>query len=190
VEPAPSAEITGLLQAWAGGDRAALERLMPLVYDELRRRAGRYMANQGQENTLQPTALVNEAFLHLVGADHAQWQDRAHFFAVSAKVMRRILVDAARARGSEKRGGGMARFELNESVDWMADRGRELLALDDALEALAKFDARKAKVIEMRFFGGLSVAETAEVLRISEQSVLRDWKLARAWLAAEMGRTE
>jgi len=190
VEPAPSAEITGLLQAWAGGDRAALERLMPLVYDELRRRAGRYMANQGPENTLQPTALVNEAFLHLVGADHAQWQDRAHFFAVSAKVMRRILVDRARARGSEKRGGGMARFELNESVDWMADRGRELLALDDALEALAKFDARKAKVIEMRFFAGLGVAETAEVLRISEQSVLRDWKLARAWLVAEMGRTE
>jgi RNA polymerase sigma factor (TIGR02999 family) len=188
VEPAPSAEITGLLQAWAGGDRAALERLTPLVYDELRRRARRYMANQGAGNTLQATALVNEAFLHLVEADSVRWQDRAHFFAVSAKVMRRILVDTARARGAEKRGGGVARFNLNESIDGMADRGRELVALDDALNALAQFDARKAKVVEMRFFGGLSVKETAEVLKVSQPSVLRDWKLARSWLKGEMSR--
>ena len=186
MEPGPSAEITGLLKAWAGGDSAALERLMPLVYDELRRRARRYMANQGTGNTLQATALVNEAFLHLVAAENAQWQDRAHFFAVSAKVMRRILVDAARARGSEKRGGEMARVDLNESIDGMANRGREMVALDDALSALARFDARKAQVIEMRYFGGLSVQETAEVLKISERSVLRDWNLARAWLMKKM----
>lgn len=159
---------------------------MPLVYDELRRRARRYMANQGTGNTLQATALVNEAFLHLVAAENAQWQDRAHFFAVSAKVMRRILVDAARARGSEKRGGEMARVDLNESIDGMANRGREMVALDDALSALARFDARKAQVIEMRYFGGLSVQETAEVLKISERSVLRDWNLARAWLMKKM----
>jgi RNA polymerase sigma factor (TIGR02999 family) len=188
VEPAPSAKITGLLKAWAGGDRAALERLTPLVYDELRRRARCYMANQGAGNTLQATALVHEAFLHLIEADNVRWQDRAHFFAVSAKVMRRILVDAARARGSEKRGGGVVRFNLNESIDGVADRGREVIALDDALDALAQFDARKAKVVEMRFFAGLSVKETAEVLKISPQSVLRDWKLARAWLMGEMGR--
>jgi RNA polymerase sigma factor (TIGR02999 family) len=185
VEPA-SAEITGLLQAWAGGDQAALERLTPLVYNELRRRAARYMADQPAGHTLQATALVNEAFLHLVAADQPAWHDRAHFFAVSAKVMRRILVDAARARGSEKRGGGIVRVDLNESIDGMVNPGRELVALDDALDALAKFDARKAQVVEMRFFGGLSVEETAEVLKISEQSVLRDWKLAKAWLTGQM----
>ncbi len=187
MESAPEAEITGLLKAWAGGEAAALERLTPLVYDELRRRARRYMANEGAGNTLQATALVNEAFLQLVGANNVRWQDRAHFFAVSAQMMRRILVDAARARRSEKRGGAVARVNLNESLDAMADRGSELVSLDDALVALAQFDARKAKVVEMRFFGGLSVRETAAVLRISEQSVLRDWKLARAWLAGEMG---
>jgi RNA polymerase sigma factor (TIGR02999 family) len=186
VQPGPSAEITGLLKAWAGGDAAALERLMPLVYEELRRRARRYMANQNAGNTLQATALVNEAFLHLVAADNPQWQDRAHFFAVSAKVMRRILVDAARARGSEKRGGEIVRVDLNESIDGMADRERKMVALDDALSALEQFDVRKAQVIEMRYFGGLSVRETAEVLKISERSVLRDWNLARAWLMKEM----
>jgi len=188
MEPAPSVEITALLQAWAGGDLAALDRLTPLVYDELRRRARRYTADQDAGITLQATALVNETFVHLVGAESARWQDRAHFFAVSAKVMRRILVDAARARGSEKRGGAMAKVELNESIDGMAVRGRGLVALDDALNALARFDARKAQVVEMRFFAGLSVKETAEVLKISEQSVLRDGKLARAWLMTEMAR--
>ena len=188
LEPSPPIEITGLLHAWAGGDRAALDKLTPLVYDELRRRAQRYMANERAGNTLQATALVNEAFLQLVGANNVQWEHRAHFFAVSAQMMRRILVDAARARGAEKRGGGIARVDLNESIDAMAGRGRELVRLDDALDALSKFDARKAQVVEMRFFGGLSVKETAEVLGMSEPSILRDWKLARAWLLEQMDR--
>ena len=166
-------EITGLLRAWADGDRTALDRLTPIVYSELRRRARRYVANRGAGNTLQATALVNEAFLHLVEVDNLRWQDRAHFCAVSAKMMRGILVDAARARGAEKRGGGVARVDLNQSIDEMADRPRELIALDDALDALARFDERRAKVIEMRFFGGLSVTETAEVLKISPQTVMQ-----------------
>ncbi len=163
---------------------------MPLVYDELRRRARRYMANQDTGHTLQATALVHEAFVHLLEADGSRWQDRTHFFAVSATVMRRILVDAARARGADKRGGGLVKLEWNESLDAIAGRDRELVALDDALQALAQFDERKAQVVELRFFGGLSVEEAAEVLRISEQSVLRDWKLARKWLKMEMGGKE
>jgi RNA polymerase sigma-70 factor (ECF subfamily) len=190
MELSPSGEVTVLLRSWAGGDAAALERLTPLIYDELRRRARRYMADQGPENTLQATALVNEAFLHLVRAENTPWQDRAHFFAVSAKVMRRILVDAARARGSERRGGAIVKVQLHESLDGIADPGRELVALDDALSALAQFDARQARVVEMRFFGGLTVEETAEVLKISGPSVKRDWKLARAWLAREMRSPE
>jgi len=185
---AQSGEITGLLKAWAGGDRVALDRLTPLVYAELRRMARRYMAKERPGNSLQATALVNEAFLRLVEVDNVRWQDRAHFFAVSAQVMRRILVDAARARGSDKRGGGAVRVDLNESVDAMPGRSRALVALDEALDALARFDTRKAKVVEMRFFGGMSVEETAEVLGISAPSVLRDWKLARAWLMREMSK--
>jgi RNA polymerase sigma-70 factor (ECF subfamily) len=188
VNPAPSVEITGLLKAWAGGDRGALERLTPLVYAELRRMAGRYMAKERPGNSLQATALVNEAFLRLVEVDNVRWQDRAHFFGVSAQMMRRILVDAARARGSEKRGGAIVKVDLNQSIDAMPDRGSQLVALDEALDALAQLDPRKAKVVEMRFFGGLSVEETAEVLKISAQSVMRDWKLARAWLMREMGK--
>jgi RNA polymerase sigma factor (TIGR02999 family) len=188
MSPGPSVEITGLLKAWAGGDRVALERLAPLVYAELRRMARRYMAKERPGNSLQATALVNEAFLRLVEVNNIRWQDRAHFFAVSAQMMRRILVDAARMRGSEKRGGAVVKVDLNESVDAMPDRGSQLVALDEALDALAQLDARKAKVVEMRFFGGLSVEETAEVLKISPQSVMRDWKLARAWLMREMGK--
>jgi RNA polymerase sigma-70 factor (ECF subfamily) len=186
MNPSSPAEITRLLQAWAGGDRVALERLTPLVYAELRRMAGCYMAKERQGNSLQPTALLNEAFLRLIEVDNVRWQDRAHFFAVSAQMMRRILVDAARARGAEKRGGGAVRVDLNESIDAMPDRDGQILALDEALDALTKFDARKGKVVEMRFFGGLSVEETAEVLKISAPSVLRDWKLARAWLMSQM----
>src|SRR5580700_3155491 len=189
MNPAPSVEITGLLKAWAGGDREALERLTPLVYAELRRMAGRYMAKERAGNSLQATALVNEAFLRLVEVDNVRWQDRAHFFAVSAQMMRRILVDAARARGSDKRGGAVVKVDFNASIDAMPDRPGQLVALDEALDALAQFDPRKAKVIEMRFFGGLSVEETAEVLKISTQSVMRDWKLARAWLMREMGKS-
>jgi RNA polymerase sigma factor (TIGR02999 family) len=188
MNPDPPPEITGLLKAWAEGDNAALERLTPLVYDELRRIARRYMAKERAGNSMQATALVNEAFLRLVEIDKVRWQDRAHFFAVSAQMMRRILVDAARARASEKRGGAVVKVDLNESIDAMPDRGRELVALDEALNALAQLDPRKAKVVEMRFFGGLSVDETAEVLKISGQSVMRDWKLARVWLMREMGR--
>jgi RNA polymerase sigma-70 factor (ECF subfamily) len=180
-------EITKLLKAWGGGDQAALDRLAPLVYGELRQMAHRYMRRENPGNSLQTTALVHEAYLKLAGVDGMDWNDRAHFFAVSAQMMRRILVDAARMRAADKRGGALARVDLNESVDGMEDRSAELVALDDALDALAAVDARKAQVVEMRFFGGLSVAETSAVLKISEPSVLRDWKLARAWLMREMG---
>ncbi len=184
----PSAEITRLLQAWGKGDQAALDRLTPLVYDELRRMARRYMRREREGHTLQTTALVNEAYLRLVDVTHADWHDRAHFFAVSAQMMRRILVDAARARASERRGGQMVRAELETIPDLSSGRDREIVAIDDALGALAELDPRKAKVIELRFFGGLSVEETAEVLKISPQSVLRDWKLAKAWLMRELSR--
>ena len=186
-DPSPS-EITQLLQAWGGGDAKALDRLTPVVYDELRRMARRYIRRENPDNSLQATALVHEAYLKLVDAKVAQWQDRAHFFAVSARLMRRILVDAARTKDAAKRGGGAVRVEINESIDGAPIEDQQMLRLDDALDALAKFDPRKAQVVELRFFGGLSVEETAEVLKISEQSVLRDWKLARSWLAREMDR--
>jgi len=183
---ASSEEITRLLQAWGGGDTAALESLTPLVYAELRRMARRSMRRENPGHTLQPTALVNEAYLRLVDIAQVRWQDRAHFFAVAAQTMRRILVDGARARVAGKRGGGAVHVNLDESIDAMPDRGSQLVALDDALEALARLDPRKAKVIEMRFFGGLSVEETAEVLKISPETVMRDWKMARAWLMREL----
>jgi RNA polymerase sigma factor (TIGR02999 family) len=181
-------EVTALLRAWSGGDHAALEKLTPLVYGELRRMAGRYMQRERQGNTLQATALVNEAFLRLVDVAGVRWQDRAHFLAISAQMMRRILVDAARARGSGKRGGGLVRLNLNESIDALPEPDSRLVELDEALESLARFDARKAKVVELRFFGGLSVEEAAEVLKISPQSVMRDWKLARAWLMRQLSQ--
>jgi RNA polymerase sigma factor (TIGR02999 family) len=184
----PPSGITPLLEAWNAGDAAALEQLTPLVYGELRRIARQQMRRQQPGNTLQSAALVNEAYLRLIDASTPAWQGRAHFFAFASQIMRRVLVDAARARLSDKRGGGAARMQLNESLDGAPARGHDLIALDDALEALAKFDARKAKVIELRFFGGLSVEETATALSISPQSVLRDWKLARAWLMIEMSR--
>lgn len=185
-------EITVLLKAWGSGDVAALDRLTPLVYEELRRLARRYMRHERAGNTLQTTALVNEAYLRLVDANSVGWQDRVHFFAVSAQIMRRILVDAARARASAKRGGQVKRvnhssaFNLDEIPDVSSARDRELVAIDDALGVLAEMDPRKARVIELRFFGGLSVEETAEVLKISPQSVMRDWKLAKAWLMREL----
>jgi RNA polymerase sigma-70 factor (ECF subfamily) len=185
-EPTSSLEITRLLRAWSGGDRAALDKLTPVVYKELRRIAQGHMRRENQGNTLQTTALVNEAYLRLVDVANVGWQDRAHFFAVSAQMMRRILVDAARARTSGKRGGGLRRVDLGEIPDISSGRDRELVTLDDALTELAEMDQRKARVIELRFFGGLSVEETAEVLQISPQSVMRDWKLARAWLMREL----
>jgi RNA polymerase sigma-70 factor, ECF subfamily len=192
--PPESVEITALLKAWGDGDQAALDRLVPLVYAELHRMARRHMRNERPGNSLQTTALVNQAYLRLVDVRNAGWNDRVHFFAVSAQVMRRILVDAARARTSGKRGGHFKRadhstaIDLDQLPDLGFKRAEELTALDDALNGLAQFDARKAKVIELRFFGGLSVEETAEALRISPQSVLRDWKLAKVWLMRELSR--
>lgn len=180
-------DITRLLKAWGDGDPAALEQLVPLVYRELRRLARRRMRAENPGGTLQTTALVNEAYIRLVGVTNMAWQDRAHFFAVSAQIMRRILVDAARSRVSARRGGAAPRLNLDEDLDASPQRARELIALDDSLNALAQMDSRKARVIELRFFGGLSVEETAEVLKISPQSVMRDWKLAKAWLSREMG---
>jgi RNA polymerase sigma-70 factor, ECF subfamily len=187
------AEVTELLRSWGRGEAGALDRLTPLVYAELHRMARRYMRNERSGNTLQTTALVNEAYLRLVDIKSAAWQDRAHFFALSAQMMRRILVDSARARASAKRGGGR-RADHSTAIDFDAipdlesQKGKDVLALDDALIELEKLDSRKARVIELRYFGGLSVDETAEVLKISPQSVLRDWKLAKAWLLREMSR--
>jgi RNA polymerase sigma factor (TIGR02999 family) len=182
-----STSVTHLLKAWSGGDKAALEELTPRVYLELRRMAARYMRHEADGNTLPATALVHEVFLRLVEVDGVSWQDRAHFFAVSANMMRRILVDRARAKGMAKRGRAALHVNLDD-VPEIASRSkdREIVAIDEALDALAQIDPRKAKVIELRFFGGLSVEETAEVLKISAQSVMRDWKMARAWLLSEL----
>ena len=190
---AEPSDVTALLHAWRNGDAHALERLTPLVYEQLRRLARRYMARERGGHSLQNTALVHEAFLRLVDARTIEWQDRTHFFAVSAQIMRRILVDAARAKSAAKRGGDLARVEHSTARDIdqipapASEKALALCALDDALKALASIDARRARVIELRFFGGLSVDETAEVLQVSSQTVMRDWRLARAWLARELG---
>jgi RNA polymerase sigma factor (TIGR02999 family) len=192
--PPPTAEITTLLKAWRHGDRAALDRLTPLVYEHLRRLARQYVRKEQSREQLDATALVHEAYVKLVDARSVDWQDRAHFYAVSARIMRRILVDAARARASTKRGGKMQRVDRSSVVDLDrlpaqgTERAVEICVLDDALIALAQMDPRRAQVIELRFFGGLSVEETAEALHVSPQTVMRDWKLARAWLAREMRR--
>jgi RNA polymerase sigma factor (TIGR02999 family) len=190
--PSDPANVTRLLKAWSQGDSAALDRLTPLVYEELRRLARSYMRRERQGQTLQATALVNEAFIRLVDARSVNWQDRTHFFAVSARIMRRVLVDAARAKAALKRGGHVAHvdhstaFDLDRFPSAPAEVVRQLCALDDALITLAKMDPRRVHVVELRYFGGLSVDETAEVLKVSPQTVLRDWKLARAWLAREL----
>jgi RNA polymerase sigma-70 factor (ECF subfamily) len=187
--PSQASEITRLLRAWGGGDAAALDRLAPVVFDELRRLSRRYMRRERAGHTLQTTALVNEVYLRLVNVTGVDWKDRAHFFAVSAQMMRRILVDAARARASARRRGGIRASSVNfDQIPDLSGRCSELIALDDALNSLAQMDPRKARVIELRFFGGLSVEETAEVLKISPQSVMRDWKLAKAWLKRELSR--
>ena len=186
------ADITRLLKAWGRGDQEALDQLMPLVYAQLRAQARRYIRRERSGLTMQTTALDHEAYLRLTRAEDVDWHDRMHFFALSAQIMRRILVDAARARAAEKRGGGVQRVEHSSSVDLdelpMTDSeaASSLCALDDALESLSQLDPRRAKVIELRFFGGLSVEETAEVLEVSPQTVMRDWRLARAWLAREL----
>jgi RNA polymerase sigma factor (TIGR02999 family) len=184
---ASSMEITGMLRAWTLGDKEALTKLAPLVYTELHRMARNYMRRERPGQTLQTTALVHEAYLRLVDVTQVQWNDRVHFFAVSAQMMRRILVDLARARGSAKRGGHEPCVNLDEAPEISCKRARELVALDEALDTLAEMDTRKAQVIELRFFGGLSVKETAEILKISPQSVMRDWRLAKAFLMRELG---
>ncbi len=185
-QEASSNEVTLLLRAWGEGDVQALDRLAPIVYQELHRIARGYMARERTDHTLQTTALVNEAYVRLVDAREVTWHDRAHFFAVCARAMRRILVDHARSRGYVKRGGGKLRVQFDEAfgMEWSADSN--LLELDEALDRLSALDPRKARVIEMRFFGGLSVEETAEALGISPETVMRDWKLARAWLYREL----
>jgi RNA polymerase sigma factor (TIGR02999 family) len=184
--PSPP-EVTQLLRAWGNGDERALEGLMPIVYAELRRTARRYMAHERPGHTLQTTALVNEVYLRLVDAPRTSWQDRTHFFAVCAQMMRRILVDWARSRQAAKRGGNARPLELERVPDLaIGEPGTDLVALDDALKALAAMDARKSQVVELRFFGGLSVEETAAALKVSPETVMRDWKLAKAWLRREL----
>ncbi len=181
-------EVTRLLRAWRCGEQAALDRLVPLVHDELHLLAHRYMARERAGHTLQTTALLNEAYIRLVDAGRVEWQDRTHFFAISANLMRRILVDFARSRGYRKRGGNVVKVEFDDARVPSPSRGADLIALDDALNALAVFDPREARVVELRFFGGLSEDETAKVLRISSRTVKRDWALAKAWLRRELKR--
>ena len=175
-----------MLLKWGAGDEVALQELIPLVHRKLHDIARRCMAGERPGNSLQATALVNEAFLKLVDVQRVNWQDRAHFLAMSARLMRRILVDHARRRRYQKRGGGAARVTFDEALMVGEGPGQDVIALDDALEALAKFDERKSRVVELRFFGGLSVEETASVLKVSPDTVMRDWRLAKAWLLREM----
>ena len=180
-----STEVTGLLKAWSGGDQAALERLTEHVYNELRHIARRYMRNERAGNTLQTTALVNEVYLRLVDVKGIEWQQRAQFFGLAAQLMRRILVDAARARGSQKRGGGAIKVNVDEVAVLSPERDASLVALDEALDVFSKLAERQAKVVELRYFGGLSEEETAEVLKISLRTVRRDWTFVKSWLMRE-----
>ena len=182
--------VTELLQAWSQGDQAAFEQLASVVYTELRRLARRYMARERPDHTLQPTALVHEAYMRLAGFRNLHWQNRVQFFAISAQVMRRVLVDFARSRERKKRGGKPQRLSLDECANLGIHHDAALLALDDSLNALALHDARKCQVVEMKFFGGLSTEEIAESLQVSPDTVLRDWKLAKLWLLREMGGRE
>jgi RNA polymerase sigma factor (TIGR02999 family) len=178
--------VTELLIAWNNGDPEALDQLMPLVETELRRLAGHFMRNEQPGNTLQPTALVNEAYLKLIDQRNARWQNRAHFFAISARIMRRILIDHARTQGRQKRGGDAERIDLSEVAVVTPAKSEELLALDEALRRLAEIDPVKSQVVELRYFGGLTVEETAEILKVSSITVIRYWNLAKAWLKREI----
>jgi RNA polymerase sigma factor (TIGR02999 family) len=184
--PDDSTKVTGLLQAWSQGDQSALDRLIPLLYQELHRIARGCMAGERAGHTFQATALVSEAYVRLVDVQNVSWQDRAHFLAVAARVMRRILVDQARARQSQKRGGLLAKIPFDEGLVVTNEPQQGFIALDEALEALAKMDERKSRVIELRYFGGLTLEETASVLKVSTDTVMRDWRLARVWLRREM----
>lgn len=185
-EPSSPGNVTELLRAWASGDAGALQALTALVYDELHRLARRYMSREGEGHTLQPTALIHEVYLRLVDLHGVTWQDRAHFFAVCARLMRHILIDFARSRESLKRGGSSDRLTLDENVGSLDKAPGQMLVLDHALSKLSEVDPRKGTVVELRFFGGLTVKETAEVLKVSHDTVMRDWTLARAWLLREM----
>ena len=182
-------EITQLLLSWSKGDKAALDQLIPLVYPELRKLARRYMGRENPEHTLQTSALINEAYLRLVDQQAVEWQDRAHFFAVAAQVMRHILIDHARSHRYDKRGGGAQHLPLDDAEVVGQERAVELVALDDALTSLAKLDERKSKIVELRFFGGLSVEETAEVMKVAPITVMREWRAAKAWLYREISAT-
>lgn len=181
-------EVTNLLRDWSDGDERALEKLIPLVYHELHKAAHHYMAREGPDHTLQTTALVNEVYLRLVGVRGVTWQNRAHFLALCARLMRRILTDFARSRRSLKRGGQAEHVPLDEGLVISNEPRADLVALDDALKSLESLDPRKSQVVELRFFGGLSVKETAEVLNVSPETVLRDWRLAKDWLVCELSK--
>jgi len=185
-----STDLTGLLQAWRQGDEEALRRLTPLVYSEMRKAARHYMAGERPGHSLQTTALINEVYLRLVGVRKVSWQNRAHFLAVCARLMRRVLTDYARSRDYQKRGGGLVRVDLSEAPAPVAKLNPDLADLDEAMNKLATVDERKSQVVELRFFGGLDVKETAEVLKVSPETVMRDWKIAQAWLLRELSGTK
>ncbi|MBL8191687.1 MAG: sigma-70 family RNA polymerase sigma factor [Acidobacteria bacterium] len=187
IENSGSAEVTKFLLAWRAGDAVALERLIPLVHAELRRIAHRFMRKERAGHSLQTSALVNEAYLRLIDAANVNWQNRAHFFAISANLMRRILVDSARERQARKRGGSVRQVTLDEALVAGEEKLTDLVVLDQALNALAEVDERKSKVVELRFFGGLTEEEIAEVLQVSPETVRRDWRLAKAWLLHFLG---
>jgi RNA polymerase sigma factor (TIGR02999 family) len=186
---AASHEVTQLLMAWNDGDQSALERLIPLVHAELHRIARRYMRNERAGHTLQTSALINEAYLRLIDAQQVHWQNRAHFFGIAAQLMRRVLVDFARSRSYKKRGGGALQVSLDETMVITKERGEDLVALDEALSSLSELDERKGRVVEMRFFGGLSEKEIAEALTVSQETVRRDWRLAKSWLRRRLSET-
>jgi RNA polymerase sigma factor (TIGR02999 family) len=184
-----SQSVSHLLLRWSDGDSSALDQLMPLVYQELRRMASRYMGQQPTGHTLQTTALIHEAYLRLIGPEEKRWENRAHFFGVAAQAMRHILIDYARTQNRDKRGGGARAVPLDDVLTICTERSAELVALDDALTELAKLDARQSKVVELRFFGGLTEEEIAEVLKVSPRTVSSDWSLARSWLLRELDKT-
>lgn len=181
-------EVTQLLMAWSSGDRTALDKLTPLVYDELRRMAHRYMSRERPGHTMQTTALVSEAYLRLVNRETVQWQNRAHFFAIAAQIMRHILVDHARSHAYAKRGGGTRTISLDEAMLVSQERAADVLALDEALKGLAEIDPQQSRIVEMRFFGGLTVEETAAVLQLSAATIKREWSTAKAWLYHELAK--
>jgi len=188
MSPRAPSDATNLLLAWSGGDASAFDKLVPLVYQELRVLAQRYMRRERPDHTLRPTALVNEAYLRLIDVNRIQWQNRAHFLAFAAQTMRRILVEFARNRHRQKRGGDAIHVTLGDVVEMAEEKQADLVALSDALTALASFDARMSQIVELRFFGGLSVQETADVLKVSAETVMRDWKTAKVWLLRELSR--